>query len=151
LPAESGLASLCRFDNRIDKATPVPIPPVTLKPEQVRRTIAIVVDDLSLSLGSAEAVRYHLRRFVDQQMEPGDLVAIIRASGGMGALQQFTSDKRQLYPAIERVRWNPRAGQIGAFAPTSDETLQSQIKGTIASDKGSQKLEDDGADFREQL
>jgi VWFA-related protein len=138
---------------QINKTAPVPSPAVRLKPEQVRRTIAIVVDDLSLTISAAEAVRYHLRRFVDQQMAPGDLVAIIRASGGMGALQQFTADKRQLYPAIERVRWNPRAGQTGAFAPISDETLQSKVKGTIsdASDKGKQKLRDDLENFRDQL
>jgi VWFA-related protein len=36
----------------------------------------------------------------------------------MGALQQFTSDKSQLYRAIERVRWYPsgRSG-VSAFAP----------------------------------
>jgi VWFA-related protein len=33
-------------------------------------------------------------------------------------LQQFTNDRRQLYAAIEKVRWNPAGGGgIGAFAP----------------------------------
>jgi len=138
----------------VRKATPAPAPPVRLKPEQVRRTIAIVIDDLNVSIGSAEAVRYHLRKFVDEEMQPGDLVAIIRASGGMGALQQFTADKRQLYPAIERIRSNPRAAEIGLFEPLSgDETLESKTKGTIsdAADAGKQKLKDDSEDFREQL
>ena len=56
-------------------------------------------------------------------MQPGDLVAIIRTSGGMGALQQFTTDKRQLYAAIERVKFymSGRAG-IGAFAPIQPPT-----------------------------
>jgi VWFA-related protein len=135
------------------KATPVPVPPVRLKPGQVRRTIAIVVDDLSVSVGSAEAVRYHLRKFVDNEMQPGDLVAIIRAGGGMGALQQFTSDKRQLYSAIERIRANLRGNQTGSFAPINDEHLDSITKGTTndAGDKGTQKLKDDADDFREQL
>mgnify|MGYP000346616369 CR=1 FL=1 len=39
-------------------------------------------------------------------MQPGDLVAIVRTGGGMGALQSFTADKRQLAAAIERVKWN---------------------------------------------
>lgn len=135
----------------VKNTAPVPVPPVRLKPEQVRRTIAIVVDDLIMGAGSAEAVRYHLRKFVDEQMQPGDLVAIIRAGGGMGALQQFTADKRQLYPAIDRVR--PWDKQIGTFAPIRDETLESITKGTIsdAGDKGKQKLQDDSDDFREQL
>src|SRR5213082_835238 len=56
-------------------------------------------------------------------MGPGDLVAIIRTSGGMGALQQFTSDKRQLYAAVERVKWNAngRSG-ISAFDPIQPPT-----------------------------
>jgi len=96
----------------------VPAPPVRLRPDQVRRTIALVVDDLGLSFESTHYVRRALKKFVDEQMQPGDLVAIIRTAGGMGALQQFTSDKRQLYAAIERVRWNAngRSG-IGVFAP----------------------------------
>lgn len=100
-----------------DKAAP-PLPPVRLKPEQVRRTLALVVDDLGLSFESTHFVRRALKKFVDEQLQPGDLVAIIRTAGGMGALQQFTSDKRQLYAAIERVRWNPQGrGGVSAFAP----------------------------------
>lgn len=104
-----------------DKNQP-PVPPTRLRPEQVRRTIALVVDDLGLSFESAHFVRGALRKFVDEQMQPSDLVAIIRTGGGMGALQQFTSDKRQLYAAIERVRWNPQGrASIGAFPPIGRE------------------------------
>jgi len=95
----------------------IPLPPVAIRPEQVRRTIALVVDDLGLSFESVYQVRRALRKFVDEQMQPNDLVAVIRTGSGMGALQQFTSDKRQLYAAIESVKWNAqgRAG-ISAFA-----------------------------------
>ncbi|MFZ1702128.1 MAG: VWA domain-containing protein [Pyrinomonadaceae bacterium] len=96
----------------------VPVPPVTVRPEQVRRTVALVVDDLTLSFESAYQTRRALKKFVDEQMEDGDLVAIIRTGAGIGALQQFTSDKRILYAAIEKVRWNPLGnGGISAFAP----------------------------------
>ncbi|HEV8427193.1 MAG TPA: VWA domain-containing protein [Pyrinomonadaceae bacterium] len=100
-------------DNRVHG-----VPPDQLRPEDVRRTIALVVDDLGLSFPSTHFVRHALKQFVDQQMQTGDLVAIIRTSGGIGALQQFTSDRRQLYAAIEHIRWYPggRAG-VGAFAP----------------------------------
>jgi VWFA-related protein len=100
-----------------DKTAPA-LPPPKLHPEDVRRTIALVVDDLGLSFRSTYDVRNALKKFVDQQMQPGDLVAIIRTSGGIGALQQFTADKRQLYAAIERVKWyvNGRSS-VGAFAP----------------------------------
>lgn len=78
-----------------------------LAPGQVRRTIAIVVDDLNLSFGSVYYTRKTLRKFVDEQMQPNDLVAIIRTGGSVGALQQFTSDKLLLLAAIEKIRWNP--------------------------------------------
>ncbi|MDQ6786856.1 MAG: VWA domain-containing protein, partial [Acidobacteriota bacterium] len=80
---------------------------VNIRPEQVRRTFAMVVDDLNLSFGSVYYVRQSLKKFVDEQMQPGDLVAIVRSSGGTGVLQQFTSDKQLLYAAIEKIRWNP--------------------------------------------
>lgn len=108
----------------LDKSAPT-LPPGKLKPDDVRRTIALVVDDLGLSFESTNYVRHALRKFVDQQMLPGDLVAIIRTSGGIGALQQFTADKRQLYAAIERVKWNLNGrGSIGAFAPMEDTSKQ---------------------------
>jgi VWFA-related protein len=85
---------------------PAPPAPSRLRPDQVRRTLALVVDDLGLSFRSTIEVREALHKFVDQQMEPGDLVAVIRTRGGMGALQQFTSDKAQLHAAIDQLRFN---------------------------------------------
>jgi len=104
-----------------DKTPSVPVPPAAIKAEQVRRSFALVVDDLSLSFESVYYTRRALKKFVDEQMQDGDLVAIIRTGAGIGALQQFTSDKRQLYAAIEKVKWNPLGrGGIGAFAPVRD-------------------------------
>ncbi len=104
----------------------VPVPPQEVKPEQVRRTIALVVDDLSLSFESTHFVRRALRNFVEEQMQNGDFVAIIRTGAGIGALQQFTSDKNMLLAAIKKITWSPRGrGGIGAFAPINalDGTL----------------------------
>ena len=113
--------------NPADKSA-VPVPPTELKADKIRRTFALVVDDLSLSFESAYYVRRALKKFVDEQMQDGDLVAIIRTGAGIGALQQFTSDKRQLYAAIEKVVWNPIGrGNIGAFAPIRDgEKIQNE-------------------------
>src|SRR5947209_4212882 len=55
-----------------------PVPPTRLKPEDIRRTIAIVVDDLGVSFESTYYVRLALKRFVDEEMQSGDLVSIIR-------------------------------------------------------------------------
>lgn len=121
---------------------PLPIgPPARLRPDQVRRTVALVVDDLGLSFESTVVVRDALKKFVDQQMQPGDLVAIIRTGAGIGALQQFTADKRQLYAAIERVRWNMmgRAG-ISAFAPIAADSSGRVTQGR----EGTPRAEDPG-------
>ena len=108
--------------------TPTSIPPDRLRPEDVRRTIALVVDDLGLSFQSTHFVRRALKQFVDEQMQPGDLVAIIRTSGGIGALQQFTADKRQLYAAIDHVKWYAGGrSEVGAFGPATPGRLGSEV------------------------
>jgi VWFA-related protein len=98
-------------------AVATPPVPVKLRPEQVHRTVALVVDDLGLSVPSVDVVKTSLKKFVDEQMQPGDLVAIIRTGSGAGALQQFTTDKRILHLAIDRIRWNPHGrGGVNLFA-----------------------------------
>lgn len=99
----------------------VPAPPARLRPNQIDRTIALVVDDLTLTVESSPFVRQALKKFVDEQMQPGDLVAIIRTGAGMGALQMFTADKRILYAAIERVRWSPSSNTLYTFAPVTND------------------------------
>jgi VWFA-related protein len=108
--------------NKADRRTSMP--PVQIKAEQVHRTIALVVDDLGLSFESTVYVRAALKKFVDEQIQPGDLAAIIRTSAGTGALQQFTADKRLLYAAIERVRWYPMGrGKVSTFDPIDLDPL----------------------------
>ncbi len=139
-----------------EKNPNIPLPPVPLKPEQVRRTIALVVDDLGLSFESVYQVRRALRKFVDGQMQSDDLVAIIRTGGGMGAQQQFTSDKRQLYAAIESIKWNSLGrGGITAFAPLEATPLElSKASGNEVSAEQleeEQKQIKDFNDFREDI
>jgi VWFA-related protein len=83
-----------------------PQPPRPINPNDPHRTIAFVVDDLGISAESMSQVRKQLRKFVDEQLQPNDLVAIIRTGGEMGALQQFTNDKRLLSRAADQLRWN---------------------------------------------
>jgi len=99
------------------RAIPVPYP-ASIGRDQINRTIALVVDDLTLSVASMNTVRRGLRKYVNEEMVPGDFVAIIKTGGGSGVLQQFTSDKRRLNAVIDRLRWNPNGvGGIDAFAP----------------------------------
>ena len=108
----------------------VPPPPSVPRPQQIRRTVALVVDDLGLSFDSIVHVRDSLSKWVDSQMQPGDLVAVIRTSAGMGALQQFTADKRLLHAAIDRVRFtNGRVG-VSSFAPLAGAAENGSIDTT---------------------
>ena len=50
--------------------TPPPPPPIALRPEQIRRTLALVVDDLALSADSVVRVRDALKKWVDKEMQP---------------------------------------------------------------------------------
>src|SRR5947207_2733075 len=86
--------------------------------------MAIVVDDLGLAGENFPRVRTAVRSFVDNQMRPGDLVAVVRTSAGMGALQQFTTDKRLLYAALDRVQYGRSQDRVGlsSFTPLGSTT-----------------------------
>lgn len=135
----------------------VPEPPLEIRPEQVRRTIALVVDDLTLSFESVAHTRRSLKRFVDDQMQDGDLVAIIRTGAGIGALQQFTTSRWQLYAAIDRVKWNPKGvGQFGSFdpiEPTMTETLRRAGEANIDKEdiQAEREFLQSTAEFRESI
>lgn len=125
-------------------AVPGPPVPVRLPPSRVRRTIAIVVDDLA-SNESARAAREAVRAFVADQMEPGDQIAIVQARAGAGALQQFSANRDELSAAIDRIRYVPRSRpakdceEPAGAAPGGngdlglDETLRTEVfvRGTL--------------------
>jgi VWFA-related protein len=109
-----------------------PVMPAQLKREQVRRTVALVIDDLGLSFESFGYARQALTKFVDEQMQPNDLVAVLRTSRGVGVLQQFTSDKRQLHAAIGNVRWNPQGrGSISPTGTMNEQSIGADIRHNI--------------------
>jgi VWFA-related protein len=113
-----------------DPAAP---PPVPLRTSQIRRTFAMVVDDLGLAATSLFYVRDALLRFVDQDMQPGDLAAVIRTSAGMGSLQQFTTDKRLLHRAIDQIRFT----SFGRVGLDSFEPLGQGVRGTATVERAS--------------
>jgi len=100
-PVQRGSAERSR------SAPPLLLPPTgPTRIADTRRSIAVVVDDILLSFTHTNSVRQALRKFVDEQMQPGDLVAIIRTSSGTSTLEQYTTDKRLLHAAIDRVRYH---------------------------------------------
>jgi len=83
----------------------------TPSPEAARdsnhRTILFLVDDLSMEMPEIQSARMSLQKFVERQMQPNDLVAIMQTTGGNAGMQPFSSDKRQLLSRISKIRWNP--------------------------------------------
>lgn len=77
------------------------------KPGEMLRTIAIVVDDIG---------QIHASLRNSWMSESGrDLVTIVRTSAGIGAQQSFTTIRRLMYAAIDRVRWNSLSMVLSPF------------------------------------
>lgn len=91
-----------------DKRTPAPpIAPARIAAGEASRTIAVVIDDLGVGEQSFMAIHAALEKFIDQQVGPDDLVAIITTSGRLGSVQRLTSDKRLLRAAVAKFRSLP--------------------------------------------
>ena len=109
---------------------PAQPPPQPLRrPAQARRTVALVVDNLCTSAEDTHHARDAIRKFVNEEMRPGDLVAVLQTLGGAGAMQQFTTDKRLLLAAAGRVRYNTSPSraylcEADALSPISGPPVQ---------------------------
>jgi len=109
--------------------TPQPPVPSQLPANQVRRTIGILVDGGAMSFGSVGAVRDSLRKFVDEQIEPGDLVGIFPTRAGNRLLQQFTTNQNQLALAVSRLVWLPSSeNSIDVFEPARRDFEFTQLR-----------------------
>ncbi len=105
------------------------MPTRRIEEQKVRRTIALVVDDLGLSFSSTLYAKDALKKFIAEQMREGDLVAIIRTSGGFGIYQQFTSDKQILYAAIDRLKFALNGRKALPFTLSSTSSLMGKNEG----------------------
>jgi len=101
-------------DSRSTSLLPAP----ALKQEDVGRTIIFIVDDNSMTFENGYYAKMVLRNFVEKQMQPSDMVAVLRTSYGNSALQMFLYDKRQLLARIEtmpmNMRWTRVNSDLGA-------------------------------------
>ena len=119
------ITNLTWFDTRrhtSETRTPL-LPALDLPPGEIHRNLVVVVDDLGLSAAGIDAVCRTLRAFVADSMLPGDRVAILRGSGGSGALQQLTGDPRILRDAIDGIHYLGGSTSPAAAAGASWLTL----------------------------
>ncbi len=112
-----------------DLSKTAPLISPMLSKENVRRAIVFIVDDLSMSFEHIHYARMSLKKFVESQMQPGDMIAIMRTSSG-GALQLFSCDKRQLLYMINDLRWNFQVDEFWtSISDNSDQSELSQASG----------------------
>lgn len=84
------------------------------------RTVVFFIDDLHLSLDSLKPTRSAITRFIDEEMAPGDLVAIVTPTGQLGFLQQFTDSKAVLRAAVARLKNLPNQIHDAEQPPMSE-------------------------------
>jgi VWFA-related protein len=92
--------------NQVEPRTIPSIPMPSLKRNSVERILIFLVNDFGMEFKHTYRTRLALRKFVEDQMLPGDLVSIIKASRGNATLQAFTSDKRELLARIDTIQWS---------------------------------------------
>src|SRR5262245_28411200 len=73
------------------------------------RTVAIYIDTLHLSPQNMLRVKQSLRKFIDERLTDQDLTAIVTSAGSLGAVEQFTRDRRILRYAVDRLVARPNA------------------------------------------
>lgn len=99
-----------------------------LRQDQVHRTIVMIADDLGLSSDDIPNVRKAMKTFVASQMQPDDLVSIMTSSGGTGALEEPTNDRRQLYASIDRVHWSNARTALTWYEPVHKIDVASEFE-----------------------
>ena len=71
-----------------------------------------------------------INKFITEQMQPNDKVAIFQTRGGSSLLQQYTSDKTKLLAITKNIRWYPPSGSCGGmgtgdlYEPVRDQNTQ---------------------------
>jgi VWFA-related protein len=101
------ITNLTWFDTRLHTAVSQAgqLAALDLLPDEIRRNLVVVVDDLGLTPAGINGARDALRAFVGSGMSSGDRLAILRTSGGSGVLEQLTGDTRILVNAIDGIRY----------------------------------------------
>ena len=111
-PKKIGYFSIDRIGGTKVSVAGGSMPGVTARPNPAvnpARTLVLFVDTLHLSPSSFSRVKQQLRQLVTEQVTNQDLVAIVSPDGRLGALQQFTTDRKVLNYAIDKLSLFPRS------------------------------------------
>jgi VWFA-related protein len=93
------------------------------------RHIVLAVDDLHMTATSMAGAKLALKRFLGEQAEDEDQIAVVTASGALGLFQAFTQDRAVLRRAIDRLTYRERRGNAGGRATMSEYEAQAIDRG----------------------
>ena len=127
---EREIANLGNTDN-----TAAPAPAAARVPG---RTIVFFIDDLHLSPDSMNRTRTMLQHFFDREMNSKDNIAILTASGQIGFLEQFTSNKAVLDAAMARLI--PRMYDANGYSYGNSTKMSEYMAYTIDTSKTDAKV-----------
>ncbi|MBK8465756.1 MAG: VWA domain-containing protein [Chloracidobacterium sp.] len=91
-------------------------PPVKISPANPGRIITFIVDDGNCAASNIgmRASKEGLEKFIREQMQPTDMVAIYQTRSGSNTLQQYTNDKARLLKIAGKIRWMPPMGSCAS-------------------------------------
>ncbi|HXK09911.1 MAG TPA: VWA domain-containing protein, partial [Vicinamibacteria bacterium] len=95
-------------------STPVPSPSAPAVVDEAARPrptrfVVLVVDDVHMELANMLRTREALTRFLDEDTNPEDQIALVTTGSAQGVSQEFTSDRDLLRRAISRLTARSRA------------------------------------------
>src|SRR5579864_4202121 len=91
------------------KSQPAPTPEQTASPLRDRRLIVLFFDLTSMQPDEIDRSATAAQKYVDEQMAPADLVAVLSLSGSLQVNQDFTTDRAALKKVLQS--FNAGAGQ----------------------------------------
>jgi VWFA-related protein len=104
------------------------------------RTIVFFIDDLHLEPDSMSRTRSMLQHFLDHEMTSKDNVAIVSASGQIGFLEQFSSNRAVLDAALARLI--PRQYDANGYGVGSNTKMTEYMALNIDTTKNDTKVLD---------
>lgn len=124
------------------RAASGPAPARQLRKDEVRRTVILFVDDLSLSAAGMYYTQDALKKFAAANLQEGDLVALFRSSTGVSFSQQFSSDRNQLLAAIDRMKFRS-ISSVDGLAPIQNNPMEDSGDPVLAEVARRQRLQEE--------
>ncbi len=112
------LVQFAAFARPLPGAPPPPSPPAETEADETadlspRRYVVLVIDDVHMDFSSLVRAKKALTRFVEEDLDPEDQVALVTTSGGRALSQEFTGDRAVLAQVISRLSAQDRRAEWG--------------------------------------